>query len=78
MFTCNICYGEFNLSETQVKMLDKCKHAFCAECFKETYRAQIEDQNMYEKLNCPEIDCKTTPSLKEIMNIIDDNCFEKY
>lgn len=78
MFTCNICYEEFDLSQTQVKMLDTCKHAFCAECFKETYRAKIEDQNMFEKLNCPQSDCNATPSLKEIMNIIDDNCFEKY
>ena len=39
MFSCGICYVEYDLSETQVKMLDECKHAFCAECFQETFRS---------------------------------------
>ena len=43
IFNCGICYGEYNLKETQVKFLEKCKHTFCIDCFQETFRALVED-----------------------------------
>ena len=52
-FNCGICYEDFNKGEVELKMLDKCHHTFCADCFKETFRALIEDQSKHHMLKCP-------------------------
>ena len=38
-FTCGMCYNEYEENDPllDLKMLDKCKHAFCGECFKEYF-----------------------------------------
>ena len=56
LFTCNICCIEYDLEidDVEIKMLSGCNHAFCSSCFKETFRALIEDQMKYDKLFCPE------------------------
>ena len=35
-FTCGICFTEYEENDPllDLKMLEKCKHAFCGECFK--------------------------------------------
>ena len=45
LFTCEICFCEYDLKEdpTQVKMLAKCGHTFCSECFRDYYKSLIED-----------------------------------
>lgn len=59
-------------------MLDKCKHIFCGECFKEFYRTQIEEEYKHHDLKCPEYGCDTKPTEQEVRNIIDSNCFDKF
>lgn len=79
-FTCPICTDEFdvNSKDFQVKMLDKCKHAFCGECFEEYFRSLIEDQNRHHDLKCPEYTCQARASEQEIKAIIDGDCFAKF
>lgn len=64
LFTCNICCIEYdlNVDEVEIKMLSGCNHAFCADCFKDTFRSLIEDQMKSDKLECPEYGCKIQPS----------------
>ena len=65
LFFCSICYGEYDLAidkTISVKMLDKCKHAFCSDCFTETFRSMIEDQNKFARLKCPEYGCDNYPT----------------
>lgn len=52
-FTCGICYEEYNQGEVQLKMLEKCHHTFCADCFEQTFKACIEDQSKSHLLKCP-------------------------
>ena len=58
IFTCSICYEDFDMEEVnakkvEIKMLNKCNHMFCSDCFKEAFRAQIEDLNMSHHIKCP-------------------------
>lgn len=71
MFTCGICYMDYDASNKtgtseQVKMLEKCQHMFCAECFTEYYKSMIEKQNNHHRLKCPEYGCDTIPTDDEI------------
>ena len=68
MYDCIICYCPYPGSD--MKKLEGCDHQFCKGCFKETFRSMIEDQNKFDKLQCPEQGCKATPSQKEIKRIL--------
>ena len=55
-FECGICYSIFVESDPEfndVKFLEKCGHAFCKECFVESFRSLIEDQNKSHMVKCP-------------------------
>ena len=52
-FYCGICYCEYDIEQNDIKMLEKCGHSFCIDCFKETFRSCIEDQNKHHNLECP-------------------------
>ena len=32
-FYCGICYCEYDIEENDIKMLEKCGHSFCTDCF---------------------------------------------
>ena len=49
-FFCGICLCDYDIEENNIKMLEQCGHAFCTDCFKETFRSCIEDQNKHHKL----------------------------
>ena len=38
-FKCGICYEDFDTKDPnfKVKMLDKCNHTFCSQCFQDYY-----------------------------------------
>ena len=38
-FTCGICYCEY--PSDKVRMLSKCRHKFCQECFSEFYTSLV-------------------------------------
>lgn len=78
VFTCGICYCDYDLKTDQVKFLEECNHTFCAECFQEFFRSMIEDQNKHHQLKCPEYSCETRPTAEDVNSIINGNCFEKY
>ena len=45
VFSCGICYEDFDTTDNsvEIKMLEKCNHTFCGDCFKEYFRSMIED-----------------------------------
>jgi hypothetical protein len=47
LFTCNICYEEYDSSLPEFQKLDvkmlSCGHMFCSECFTEYFRSLVED-----------------------------------
>ncbi len=53
---CQICFGssaDNEQGELKFITLGGCSHSFCSECFEETFRSLIEDQNQHSKLKCP-------------------------
>ena len=79
MFTCGICLEEYHADDPafRVKMLS-CEHTFCEDCFRETFRAMIEDQNRAHQLMCPEAGCGLKPTEDEVKQILEENCFAKF
>ena len=86
IFNCGICYEDYDLNELdskgeplyEIKMLDKCNHTFCSECFKETFRTLIEDQNRSHDIRCPQVGCGQKASEEEIARIISEDSYTKY
>jgi len=80
IFNCGICYCDYDLKSSEfkhmdIKMLSKCNHAFCGDCFTEYYRSLVEDQYKMNNLKCPQHDCKEVPSKEEVEAIMSKNCF---
>ena len=72
-FECGICYMSYSNTDPEfndVKYLDKCGHTFCKECFTETFRSLIEDQNKVHMLKCPQYGCEIKPTQEEVKQII--------
>lgn len=76
---CQICYSS-SCDQQGLKFicLTDCQHSFCSECFEETYRSLIEDENALHKIKCPQFGCQNIPSEQELQNIIPLDVFQKY
>ena len=76
---CQICYSSScDYPDIKFVSLNDCKHSFCSECFQETYRSLIEDQNALEKIKCPQFGCDVKPSEEDLQQILPQKIFEKY
>ena len=83
MFSCAICFGDYDAQnpedkDSELRRLEKCKHTFCAECFREFYRTLIEDMYQHDCLRCPQHGCDAKPTLEEVKKIINEDSFNKY
>ena len=77
--SCEICYSSSSdYPDIKFVCLKECKHSFCEECFQETYRSLIEDQNALDKIKCPQFGCEVKPSEAELQQIVPQEVFEKY
>ena len=64
---CEICYSlQSDYPDIKFICLTECLHKFCSECFEETYRSLIEDQNALSKIKCPQYGCEVVPGETEL------------
>ena len=79
ILTCDICYSsQSDYPDLKFVCLDLCNHSFCSDCFSETYRSLIEDQNALSKIKCPQYGCEAAPSEEEIQRLVPPEVFDKY